>query len=177
MLARRSIVFAVVAILVATDSVTELLDPRDRPFGSFNKKGFRLYFDSIEKVMFKKAVESCLYRKLELLAIDTVEEVNLPYFSPNFREGDSLHFNDSDADMEYLWTSAVPCSQSDPLNKATNSCSSVTWCTNNLESKLNYTLNLGRISPPYCLVFKRSSQQLVPVECSFKALFLCEVTN
>ncbi|CAB3387363.1 Hypothetical predicted protein [Cloeon dipterum] len=157
------------------DSVTELLDPRDRPFGSFNKKGFRLYFDSIEKVMFKKAVESCLYRKLELLAIDTVEEVNLPYFSPNFREGDSLHFNDSDADMEFLWTSAAPCSQSDPLNKATNSCSSVTWCTNNLESKLNYTLNLGRISPPYCLVFKRSSQQLVPVECSFKALFLCEL--
>ncbi|CAB3389059.1 Hypothetical predicted protein [Cloeon dipterum] len=104
MLARRSIVFAVVAILVATDSVTELLDPRDRPFGSFNKKGFRLYFDSIEKVMFKKAVESCLYRKLELLAIDTVEEVNLPYFSPNFREGDSLHFNDSAMQGLVYWT-------------------------------------------------------------------------
>ncbi|XP_065334734.1 uncharacterized protein LOC135935999 [Cloeon dipterum] len=75
---------------------------------------------------------------------------------------------------DFLWTSAAPCSKSDPLNNATNSCSSVTWCPNNVETRLNYTLNLGNFPLPYCLIYRRSTQTLVPMDCSFEAHFTCE---
>ncbi|XP_065336579.1 uncharacterized protein LOC135937357 [Cloeon dipterum] len=157
------------------DSITELLDVRDRPFGTYNKKGFRLYFDSFDKVEYERAVEGCLYRKLQLLALDTPDEINDSYFGNQSLEYDTIHINDTEADMEFLWTSAVPCSKSDPLNKATNSCSSVTWCSNNVETQLNYSLNLGQLTRPYCMIYRRSTKQLAPMDCSFKALFLCEV--
>ncbi|CAB3377171.1 Hypothetical predicted protein [Cloeon dipterum] len=155
-------------------STTELLDVRDRPFGTYNKKGFRLYFDSFDKVEYVRAVEACLYRKLQLLALDTPEEINDSYFGNRSLEYDLVHIYDKEPDMEFLWTSAVPCSKSDPLNKATNSCSSVTWCSNNVETRLNYSLNLDQLSRPYCMIYRRSTKQLAPMNCSFKALFLCE---
>ncbi|XP_065334629.1 uncharacterized protein LOC135935926 [Cloeon dipterum] len=83
---------------------------------------------------------------------------------------------DSMADLNFVWTSAVPCSKSDPLNKTTNSCSSVTWCSSKIESRLDYTLNLGKFSPPYCLMYKWTTKQLVPTNCSFGSFFMCELS-
>ncbi|CAB3380733.1 Hypothetical predicted protein [Cloeon dipterum] len=114
---------------------------------------------------------------MELFALDTTKELNDPYFGSNFRFLDIVHVNDTNADMEFLWTSAAPCSKSDPLNKATNSCSSVTWCSNNVQTVLNYTLSLGTLPRPYCMIYRRSTQQLEPTDCSFEALFLCEAPS
>ncbi|CAB3388708.1 Hypothetical predicted protein [Cloeon dipterum] len=94
---------------------------------------------------------------MELFALDTTKELNDPYFGSNFRFLDIVHVNDTNADMEFLWTSAAPCSKSDPLNKATNSCSSVTWCSNNVQTVLNYTLSLGTLPRPYCMIYRRNS--------------------
>ncbi|CAB3388705.1 Hypothetical predicted protein [Cloeon dipterum] len=155
--------------------LAELLDPKPIPQGSFSKRGNRVFFESIEKVDYKTAVESCQYRKLQLLALDTPGEINNQFFTSNWTVVDYMHHNDSAADMEFLWTSAVPCSKSDPLNKTTNSCSSVTWCSSKVETRLDYTLNLGQFSPPYCLIYKRSTKQLVPTNCSFGSFFMCEL--
>ncbi|CAB3383668.1 Hypothetical predicted protein [Cloeon dipterum] len=143
-------------------ALTELLDVRDRPYGNYNKKGFSFTFDSYDKVEYGRAVEACLYRKLQLLAKDKIDD---SYFYTR-----PLEFEP----REYLWTSAAPCSKSDPLNKTTNSCSSVTWCPNNVETRLDYTLNLGKFTPPYCLIYRNSTNQLELLDCSIKAFFTCE---
>ncbi|XP_065334759.1 uncharacterized protein LOC135936017 [Cloeon dipterum] len=143
-------------------ALTELLDVRDRPYGKYKKKGFSFTFDSIDQVEYGRAVEACLYRKLQLLAIDKIDD---SYFYTRPLEYETIDF---------LWTSAAPCSESDPLNKATNSCSSVTWCPNNGETRLNYTLNLGKFTRPYCMIYRNSTKQLELLDCSIKAYFSCE---
>ncbi|XP_065350264.1 uncharacterized protein LOC135946129 [Cloeon dipterum] len=139
---------------------------RDRPFGSYVIRGYALYFYSFEDAEYARAVEECLYRKLELLAIDTPEDIDDWYFGDIPPE--------EDQDENTWWTSAAPCSKSDPLNKTTNSCSSVTWCANNVETRLNYTLNFGQFTRPYCIIYRAKTQQLAPKECSFQSLFVCE---
>ncbi|CAB3387297.1 Hypothetical predicted protein [Cloeon dipterum] len=155
------------------DTKTELFDARDLPIGKFIKRGFKVSFESVDKVNFGKAVEACLYRKLQLLAMDQFDDSN---FDDNFHEtliNYMLPYYEKEP-IEFLWTSAAPCSKSDPLDKATNSCSSVTWCSNNVESRLNYTLNLGKFSRPYCIIYRKSTQRLVPADCSLEASFMCE---
>ncbi|CAB3385442.1 Hypothetical predicted protein [Cloeon dipterum] len=56
------------------DSMTELLDVRDRPIGTFNQRGIKITFDSVDKVEYSKAVEACLLRKLQLLALEIIDD-------------------------------------------------------------------------------------------------------
>ncbi|CAB3360403.1 Hypothetical predicted protein [Cloeon dipterum] len=153
------------------DVLTEFIDHRGLPFGSYVNRELRIYFESFDTVGFQTAVTTCLYRKLQLLSIDTPKEKNR--YSNGLDEMTKvLHFDKTD--LDFIWTSAVPCSKSDPLDRATNSCSSVTWCSNNVETRLNYTINLAQASPPYCMAYQFSKQQLVLVNCSFETIFLCE---
>ncbi|XP_065334454.1 uncharacterized protein LOC135935820 [Cloeon dipterum] len=159
------VLFLLSLLVIVAERVTELLDVRDRKLGAFNKKdikGLRFTFDSIEKVEHSRAVEACFYRKLQLLAFDKPDKI------------DDSYFNIGNDKEKLLWTSAAPCSKSDPLNKTTSSCSSVTWCPNNVETRLNYTLNLGKFTRNDCIVYRWSTKQLEPKDCSYKAYFSCE---
>ncbi|XP_065334733.1 uncharacterized protein LOC135935998 [Cloeon dipterum] len=157
-------------IIGTRDFITEIFDDRDRQHGSFYQRGrkqLKFHFESFYKVEYDRAVEACLYRKLHLLALDTADEIDDFYF---YWRGEIVGYED----REFLWTSAAPCSKSDPLNKATNSCSSVTWCPNNVETRLNYTLNLSNFTRPYCIIFRTTGKKFEPMDCSFKSIFSCE---
>ncbi|CAB3383667.1 Hypothetical predicted protein [Cloeon dipterum] len=150
------------------DGITELFDVRDPQFGGYTKQGtigLRYTFDGAETVEYDRAVEACLFRKLHLLALDTPDEIANLYFIL----GTTLY-----EEVEFLWTSAAPCSKSDPLNKATKSCSSLTWCPNNAETRLNYKLNLRNFTPPYCIIYRNKIKRFEPMDCAFKAHFSCE---
>ncbi|XP_065336514.1 uncharacterized protein LOC135937298 isoform X2 [Cloeon dipterum] len=157
-------------IIGKRDSEVELLDNRDRAVGTFVKKGYKILFSSLEKAKYDKAVKTCVYRNMQLLALERPEEINEIYLSSIYKS----NADESHEDLEFLWTSAAPCSKSDPLDAKTKSCSSVTWCSNDVATRLDYTLYLGRFSPPYCMIYRRSSRQLEPTNCTLEASFFCE---